>query len=109
MTIIVPVRVLAVHGVTTATSFLVHSWNIFSKIYIYIINRRLTFYCDLFNKISEAQAGFRAGYSTIDYAYIYLMLWSLNIYVKAKDNYMLSLLTLERLLTMLIVISYINP
>ena len=44
--------------------------DIFSKIYIYILNKRLTFYCELSDKISESQAGFRPNYSTIDNVYV---------------------------------------
>ena len=44
--------------------------NIFSKIYTSIISRRVTFYTNIYNKISESQAGFREGYSTIDNAFI---------------------------------------
>ena len=39
---------------------------IFSKIYISVINKRITNWADENDKINEAQAGFRAGYSTID-------------------------------------------
>ena len=43
---------------------------IFSKIYTSIISRRVTFYTNIYNKISESQAGFCEGYSTIDNAFI---------------------------------------
>lgn len=38
--------------------------------YISTINDRLKFQCDAYDKISESQAGFRAGYSTVDNIYI---------------------------------------
>ena len=44
--------------------------DVFGKIYVSIINRRVTFYVNVYDKISEAQAGFREGYSTIDNAFI---------------------------------------
>ena len=44
--------------------------NIFSKICTSIISRRVTFYINIYNKISESQAGFRGGYSYIDNAFI---------------------------------------
>ena len=43
---------------------------VFGKIYTSIINRRITFYINIYGKISDAQAGFREGYSTIDNAFI---------------------------------------
>ena len=44
--------------------------SIFSKLYTSILNRRLTFYANMYDKISENQAGFREGYSTIANAFI---------------------------------------
>ena len=44
--------------------------NVLGKVYTSIINRRLTFFANIFDKIKEPQAGFREGYSTIDNAYI---------------------------------------
>lgn len=44
--------------------------DIFGKIYTSIINRRITFYVNLYRSISEAQAGFREGYSTVDNLFI---------------------------------------
>lgn len=43
--------------------------NCLGKIYTSIINRRLTFYAQIYNRISEAQAGFRPQYSRIDNAF----------------------------------------
>ena len=42
----------------------------FSKIFDKIINRRLSFYVSIYNRISEAQAGFREDHSTVDNAFI---------------------------------------
>ena len=44
--------------------------NIFGKLYTSVLNRRLTFFLNVFDKITECQAGFRHGYSTIDNAFI---------------------------------------
>ena len=44
--------------------------DVFGKIYVSIINRRVTFYINVYDKISEAQAGFREGYLTVDNAFI---------------------------------------
>ena len=42
----------------------------FGKIYTSILNRRLTFYVNIYGKIVESQSGFREGYCTIDNAFI---------------------------------------
>ena len=44
--------------------------NVFGKLYTSVLNRRLTFFSNVFDKITECQAGFRNGYSTIDNAFI---------------------------------------
>ena len=44
--------------------------SVFSKLYASIINRRLSFFAQIYGKISEAQAGFKPGYSTIDNAFV---------------------------------------
>ena len=44
--------------------------NVFSKVYASIVNRRLSFFARIYRKISEAQSGFKPGYSTIDNAFI---------------------------------------
>ena len=44
--------------------------DVIGKIYTSILNRRITFYVNMYGKISEAQFGFREGYSTIDNAFI---------------------------------------
>ena len=48
--------------------------DVIGKIYTSIITRRITFFTNIYDKISESQAGFRQGYSTIDKA---LVLYSL--------------------------------
>ena len=42
---------------------------ILSKIYISILTKRLTFYAEAYEKLTESQAGFRNGYSTVDNAF----------------------------------------
>ena len=44
--------------------------DVFGKIYTAILTRRVTFYTNIYNKISESQAGFREGYNTIDQSFI---------------------------------------
>ena len=43
---------------------------IFGKIYTSVLNRRVTFYANLYNKISESHAGFRENHSTVDNAFV---------------------------------------
>ena len=42
----------------------------FSKLYTSILNNRLTFWAESYEKIVESQAGFRKGYSTTDNIFI---------------------------------------
>ena len=42
---------------------------ILSKIYISILTKRLTFYVEAYEKLTESQAGFRNGYRTVDNAF----------------------------------------
>ena len=44
--------------------------DLLSKIYISILNKRLTFYTQVYITICESQAGFRAGHSTVDNAFV---------------------------------------
>jgi hypothetical protein len=44
--------------------------DVLSKLYISILTHRLTFYTEAYKLLSETQAGFRAGYTTIDNAFI---------------------------------------
>lgn len=44
--------------------------NVLSKIYCCVLVNRLNFFAQMYHKISENQAGFKAGYSTIDNAFI---------------------------------------
>ena len=48
--------------------------NVCSKIYSYILNKRLTAWAEENNVINEAQAGFRRNYSTIDHTFTLLAL-----------------------------------
>ena len=61
--------------------------DIFSKIYIGILNTRVTFFVNAFDKISESQAGFRKGYSTIDNAFILYSLINKYLCRKGKKIY----------------------
>ena len=79
--------------------------DVFGKIYASIIirrviNRRVIFFAHLYSKISESQAGFREGYSTIDNVFIlqslilskYLSKQCGKLYVAFVDlNHILSL------------------
>ena len=44
--------------------------DIFGKIYTSILNRRITFYVNIYSKISESQSDFRESYSTVDNAFV---------------------------------------
>lgn len=41
-----------------------------SKIYVNVLNKRITFFANAYDRITEAQAGFREGYSTTDNGFI---------------------------------------
>ena len=56
--------------------------DIFRKLYASILNRRITFYTNIYNKITESQAGFRENYSTTDNAFILQTL--INRYISRK-------------------------
>ena len=60
---------------------------ILSKIYISIVTKRLTFYVNAFNRITEAQSGFRSGYSTIDNGFILYAVVSKYMCRKGKKVY----------------------
>ena len=58
----------------------------FSKIYILIISKRLSFTTECFSLVSESQSGFRPGYTTIDNAFV---LYSLaSKYLRKKRKYL---------------------
>lgn len=61
--------------------------DIFSKLYISILTTRETFYSEVFHKITESQAGFRAGYSTIDNGFILYSLVRKYLSRKGKKIY----------------------
>ena len=44
--------------------------DVIGKIYTSVITRRITFFTNIYDKISESQAGFREGYSTVDNAVV---------------------------------------
>ena len=47
-------------------NYLIALTSVLSKVYTHILNKRLTCWAEQEEKIREQQAGFRAGYSTID-------------------------------------------
>ena len=58
--------------------------DVLSKLCISIITKRLTLYTEAYSRLSESQAGFRAGYRTTDNAFILYSLVSKCIRVKSK-------------------------
>ena len=44
------------------------------KVFVHILSRRLTLWCEEYNIIDESQAGFRSGYSTTDNNFILMSL-----------------------------------
>ena len=58
--------------------------DIFGKLYASILNRRITFYTNIYNKITESQAGFHENYSTTDNAFILQTL--INRYISRKGR-----------------------
>ena len=61
--------------------------DVFGKIYTGILNRRITFYVNMFDKLSESQSGFRENYSTIDNAFILQSLIDRYISRKGRKLY----------------------
>ena len=61
--------------------------DIFSKIYISVLTRRLTFYVNAYGILTESQAGFRKGYSTINNGFILYSIVSKNLTRKKKTVY----------------------
>ena len=43
--------------------------SVISKVYTHILNKRLSEWAEVEEKILEEQAGFRAGYSTVDHIF----------------------------------------
>ena len=58
-----------------------------SKIYIHILNKRLTFFVEAYEKLSEAQSGFRSGYRTTDNAFVLLAIISKYMNLKKRSLY----------------------
>lgn len=56
-------------------------FDVLCKLYISIITKRVTFYAEAYDKITESQAGFRSNYSTIDNAFV---LYSVISYVSTR-------------------------
>ena len=44
--------------------------SVFCNLYTSVLNRRVTFYVNMYDKISKCQAAFREDYSTVDNAFI---------------------------------------
>ena len=61
--------------------------DVIGKIYTSIITRRITFFTNIYDKISESQAGFREGYSTIDNAFVLYSLVNKRLYQRRKESY----------------------
>ena len=61
--------------------------DVFSKVYIAIITKRLSFYAEAYSRLSEAQAGFRAGYTTVDNAFILYSIVNKYLSMKGKTVY----------------------
>jgi hypothetical protein len=80
--------------------------DVLSKLYIYIVNKRLTFYCNILNKITEAQSGFRAEYSTIDNAFILNALISKHLCNKGGRLYV-AFVDFKKASIVLIIMNYI--
>lgn len=61
--------------------------DVFSKIYISILTTRVTFYTNAYSKLSEAQAGFRSDYSTIDNGFVLYSIINKYLCKKGKKLY----------------------
>jgi hypothetical protein len=67
------------------------------KLFTSILNNRLTNYIENVGLLGEDQAGFRAGYSTLDHAFVLNNI--INLYLSNKKRVYCALLTTKRLLT----------
>lgn len=61
---------------------------VLSKIFISILNNRVTSYVEAYSKLTEYQAEFRAGYCTIDNAFILFCIVSKYLQRKRKPDYL---------------------
>lgn len=61
--------------------------DVLSKVYITIITKRLTFYVEIYSKLCESQAGFRAGYSTVDNAFVLYSIVAKYFTMKGRSIY----------------------
>lgn len=61
--------------------------DVFSKVYISIITKRITFYVEAYSRLSETQAGFRAGYTTFDNAFVLYSIVNKYLSMKGKTVY----------------------
>ena len=64
--------------------------DVLSKLYISILTKRVSFYVEIYDKISECQAGFRSVYSTIDSAFVFYSIISKCLNVTGKSIYIAS-------------------
>ena len=62
--------------------------DVFGKIYTGILNRRITFYVNIYSKLSESQSGFRKNYSTVDNAFVLQSLIDRYLSRKGRKLYM---------------------
>jgi len=60
---------------------------VFSKIYICVLTKRVTFFTDAYWQKNECQAGFRSGYSTIDNAFILYSIVCKYMVLKGRYRY----------------------
>jgi len=61
--------------------------DVISKVYTSILTNRVTFYVEAYRRICESQGVFRAGYSTIDNAYVLYALIQKYLCRKKKTLY----------------------
>ena len=61
--------------------------DIFWRICTSILNRRITFYVNIYSKISESQSGFRESYYTVDNAFVLQSLIDRYIFRRGRKLY----------------------
>ena len=61
--------------------------DVLSKVYITILTWRITSFVDAYDRLSESQAGFRSGYSTMDNAFVLYTVVSKYFNMKRKSLY----------------------
>ena len=68
-----------------------------SKLFTSALNNRITFFLERFDSIGEEQAGFRAGYSTMDHVFVLNSIIDIYLY-KRKRIYCAFILALKVIL-----------